>query len=63
MIDTATMFPAPEASHDLNATDLERAWRMRDRLIKRLHVTAEELRDFYCLELDALHDHTIRHRG
>lgn len=61
-IDTATIFPAPEMSHDLDATDLERAWRTRDELIKRLHEAAEEFRGIYRQELDALQDHTNRRR-
>lgn len=62
-LDTATLFPSPESSHELNASDLERAWRTRDELIKQLHVLAEQLRTSYRHELDVLQEHTDRRHG
>ena len=60
IIDTATLFPAPESSHDLDATDLERAWRKRDELVHQLHTLSEQLRIAYRHELDVLQAHTNR---
>lgn len=60
ILDTATLFPAPESSHDLDATDLERAWRKRDKLVNQLHVFSEQLRVAYRHELDTLQVHTNR---
>jgi len=60
MLDTATLFPAPESTHELDPTDLKRAWHKRDELVHQLNVLAEQLRTAYRHELDILQEHTDR---
>lgn len=60
--DTTTLFPDPESSHNLDTTDLERAWRKRDELVNQLHVLSEQLRIAYRHDLDVLQAHTNRRR-
>ena len=61
-LDTVTLFPAPESTHDLDAADLERAWRKRDGIVHQLHAHAEQLQVEYRTELNKLQSHTIQRR-